>query len=96
MKDIEYNAKDWRLFIDSSKASLKAVLLHIGNALPSVPIGHAVHMKETYENMKTLLTCVKYDQHEWLLCGDLKVVALVLGLQGGYTKYSCFLCKWDS
>ena len=28
--------------------------------------------------------------------GDLKVVALLLGLQGGYTKYSCFLCEWDS
>ena len=23
-------------------------------------------------------------------------MALVLGLQGGYTKYPCFLCMWDS
>ena len=29
-------------------------------------------------------------------CGDLKVVALLLGLQLGYIKYCCFLCGWDS
>ena len=46
--------------------------------------------------MKKLLRCIKYEQHQWHLSGDLKVVALLLGLQGGYTKYSCFLCEWDS
>jgi len=30
------------------------------------------------------------------LYGDLKVVALLLGMQLGYTKYCCFLCEWDS
>ncbi|XP_050822620.1 uncharacterized protein LOC127057686 [Gopherus flavomarginatus] len=87
---------EWRLFVDSSKTSLKAVLLHNGNVLPSIPVGHAVHMKETYDNMKQLLRCINYDQHQWQLCGDLKVVALLLGLQTGYTKYCCFLCEWDS
>ena len=42
------------------------------------------------------MRCIKYKQHQWHLSGDLKVVALLLGLQGGYTKYSCFLCEWDS
>ncbi|KDR15746.1 hypothetical protein L798_10289, partial [Zootermopsis nevadensis] len=23
-------------------------------------------------------------------------VAIILGLQMGYTKYCCFLCEWDS
>ena len=27
---------------------------------------------------------------------DLKVIALLLGLQLGYTKFRCFLCEWDS
>lgn len=94
--NIVYDPCDWRLFIDSSKTSLKAVLLHNGNALPSIPVGYAVHMKETYDNMKQLLRCIKYDQHHWQLCGDLKVIALLMGLQGGYTKYCCFLCEWDS
>lgn len=33
-----YDAEEWRLFIDSSKVSLKAVLLHNGNNKPSIPI----------------------------------------------------------
>ena len=31
-----------------------------------------------------------------MLCGDLKVLSMLLGQQGGYTKYPCFLCLWDS
>ena len=30
------------------------------------------------------------------MCADLKVVALLRGLQLGYTKYSFFLCIWNS
>ena len=93
---ITHDPDEWRLFIDSSKTSLKAVLLHNGNVLPSIPVGHAVHLKETYDNMKQLLRCIKYGQNQWQLCGDLKVLAVLLGLQGGYTKYCCFLCEWDS
>ena len=61
---ITYDPNGWRLFIDSSKTSLKAVLLHNGNVLLSIPVGHAVHMKETYDNMKQLLRCIKYEQHQ--------------------------------
>jgi len=53
-------------------------------------------MKESYENMKLLLGKIKYDEFKWKLCGDLKVVALLLGMQLGYTKYCCLLCEWDS
>lgn len=93
---IEYHVEQWRLFIDSSKVSLKAVLLHNGNELPSIPVAHATHMKETYENIKLVLESINYDNHQWHLCGDLKVVAFLLGLQQGLTKFSCFLCEWDS
>ena len=92
---ITHDPDEWRLFIDSPKTSLKAVLIHNGNFLPSIPTSHAVHMKETYDNMKQLLRCIKYEQHQWQLCGDFKVAALFLGLQGGYTKYCCFFCEWD-
>ena len=30
------------------------------------------------------------------VCGDLKAISVVLGQQGGYTKFPCFLCEWDS
>ena len=92
----QYQTTEWRLFIDSSKASLKCVLLHNGNQFASIPIGHSVHLKESYETMKKVLEKIKYSEHGWIICGDLKVLSMLLGLQGGYTKFPCFLCLWDS
>jgi len=94
--DNEFNPDRWRLFINSSKVSLKVVLLHNGNRFPSVPLAHATNMKENYESLELLLGKIKYEEFKWKLCGDLKVVALLLGIQLGYTKYCCFLCEWDS
>jgi len=87
--NINHIPLDWQLFIHLSKLSLKAVLLHNGNTLPSIPVGHSVHNKESYENMKILMEAINYDKFKWQICGDLKVVALLLGLQQGFTKYSC-------
>ncbi|KAK1803906.1 hypothetical protein P4O66_003848 [Electrophorus voltai] len=86
---IQHDPQGWQLFIDSSKMSLKAVLLHYGNHLPSIPVRHAVDMKETYDNMKQLLECLEYSKYGWHICSDLKVVALLMGLQLEYTKYCC-------
>jgi hypothetical protein len=47
----ECNPNQWRLFIDSSKVSLKVVLLHSGKRFPSVPLAHAANMKESYESI---------------------------------------------
>jgi len=69
----------WRLFINSSKLSLKALLLHNVNMLPSNPVGYAAHMNETYENMNQLLQCINYERYCWQLCGDFKVIAILLG-----------------
>lgn len=93
---IAHDPHEWRLFIDASKLSLKAVLLNNGNQLPSIPIAHAVYMKETYGNLKQLLETINYSKYGWQICSDLKVVSLLMGLQQGYTKYCCFLCLWDS
>lgn len=40
----EYDTDEWHLFIDSSKVSFKAVLLHNGNKFPSVPLTHTTNM----------------------------------------------------
>ena len=42
----QYKPKDWRLFIDSSKRSLKCVLQHNGNQFASVPFAHSTTLKE--------------------------------------------------
>ncbi|GFT29093.1 uncharacterized protein TNCV_3587231 [Trichonephila clavipes] len=86
----------WRLFIDSSKRSLKAVLLHNSNQFASVPVGHSVHLKECYENLEFILNKLSYSDHKWTICGDLKAISMLLGQQSGYTKFPCFLCEWDS
>ncbi|GFS62727.1 uncharacterized protein TNCV_3201771 [Trichonephila clavipes] len=88
--------EEWRLFIDSSKRSLKAVLLHNGNRYASVPVGHSVHLKECYENLDFILNKLSYSDHKCTICGDLKVISMLLGQQSGYTKFPCFLCEWDS
>ena len=45
--------------------------------------------------MKIVLEKIQYDKYCWTICCDLKVIALLMGLQLGYTKF-CFLCEWDS
>jgi len=45
-----------------SNLSLKAVLLHSGNTLPSIAVGHSVHNNELYENMKILMEAVNYSK----------------------------------
>ncbi|KAL6477291.1 hypothetical protein MHYP_G00131260 [Metynnis hypsauchen] len=93
---ITCNPNEWRLFIDSSCKRLKAVLLHNGNKYPSLPVAHSVHLKEEYTSVKMLLGALKYDEYGWEVIGDFKMVSFLMGLQGGFTKYPCFICLWDS
>ena len=93
---LKCDAMEWRLFIDSSNRTLMAVLLNNGNKFSSIPVRHSVVMKESHKSMELLLSALNYQEHEWLICGDLKAVGIILGLQSGYTKYPCFLCVWDS
>jgi hypothetical protein len=87
---------EWRIFIDSSKRSLKVALLHNGSNYASLPIGHSVHLTESYENLDLVVTKIGYTTHDWMICGDPKVLCMLLGQQAGYTKYPCFMCEWDS
>lgn len=47
----------------SLRPILKAVLLHNVNRLPSIPVAQAVHMKETYDNLKQLLNAIEYKKY---------------------------------
>lgn len=46
--------------------------------------------------MRGILNVIDYDKHQWLICATLKVIAILMGLRGGYTKCCCYICEWDS
>ena len=94
--NIRYNPEEWQLFINSSVHNLKALLLHEGNILPSIPVACAIHKKETYENVKEILNCMNYKTYQWHICSNLKIVTTLMGLQKSYSKFCCFVCMWDS
>src|SRR6218665_2344854 len=95
-KGITCNPSEWRLFIYSSSRSLKAMLRHNGNNCPSLPMAHSVHLKGDYTSVKMLLSALKYDDYGWEVIGDFKMVSFLMDLQGGFTKFPCFLCLKDS
>ena len=70
---ITCNPSEWRLFIDSSFRSLKAVLLHNENYYPSLRMAHSVHLNEDYISVKTLLSALKYDEYGWEVIGDFAI-----------------------
>lgn len=91
-----YNPTRWRLFIDASTRSLKVVLLFEDSSLKPVPLMYAIGMKESYDTMQLILDRIIYDEHNWRVNCDFKVLSLLAGMQTGYTKYMCIFCKWDS
>ncbi|ESO08275.1 hypothetical protein HELRODRAFT_184081 [Helobdella robusta] len=46
--------------------------------------------------MSLLLQKIRDREYNWSICGDLKVAAILTGLQTGYSKYCYFLSEWDS
>jgi hypothetical protein len=61
------------------KEVLKQFFLHNGSKYASVPVGHSVHLKESYENLALVLTKLNYKDHGWMILGDLKVLSMLLG-----------------
>ena len=64
---IEYDATEWRLFINSPCRSLKAVPLHNESSFPSIPIEHSAQTKETHNSINHLLPAVNYQEYKWLI-----------------------------
>ena len=59
------------------------MLLHNGNKVACVPIGHFVIVTEHYLNVKMVLQKLRYGEHNWAICIDFKMVNSLLGKQGG-------------
>ena len=77
----EYSLADWRTFIDSSKRSLKCVLLHITNVYGSIPIGLSPTLKQKYDAIKSVMQHIKYSDPQWVICEYLKMLNFLLGQQ---------------
>lgn len=82
--------------IDSLSRNPKAVLLHNRNKYPSLPLAHSVHFREDYTSVKMLLSVLKYDNYGWNVNEDFRMVSFLMGLQGSFMKFPCFLWLWDS
>ncbi|GBL88214.1 hypothetical protein AVEN_117798-1 [Araneus ventricosus] len=85
--DDDFNAagsNDPRLFSQSELYDLKpqSCATPNGNKYASIPVGHSVRYKECYENLAIILKKLKYKDHMWTICWDLKVISMLLGLQG--------------
>ncbi|GBM26149.1 hypothetical protein AVEN_233445-1 [Araneus ventricosus] len=74
----------------------KAVLLHNCNSFASLPLGHPLELEENYNDLCMILEKINYQEYRWVVCGDFKMLTMLLGQQAGYTKYPFFLCLWDS
>ena len=59
-----YDPGEWRLFLDSSKRSLKCVLLHNGNVYGAVSVGHSTVLKEQHDDIKIVIDFLKYHEHK--------------------------------
>lgn len=81
---------------NSSRTSLKVVLLLNRNEQPFVFVSHATNMTETYEHVRILLQNLKYEPHKRNSLAYLKVVALLIEMQVHYIKYYYFYASGTS
>lgn len=93
---MEYIARDRRLFIDGSVTSLKAVLLHISNKKPSIVVAFSTNLKESYTTLIAIRDAIRYKEHLWKICCDLKVINILQGLKAGSPRFFCYICTWDT
>ena len=63
LKEDIYESHEWRLFIDSSKRSLKAGLLNNTNKYAQIPVAHSVTLMEEHANIELVLNKIKYRDH---------------------------------
>lgn len=93
--EVQHDPTAWRLFIDGSVSSLKALLLHNGNVYPSIPVAYSNTHKEEYDVLKDILYLINYAEFEWKIIADFKLINILMGLKKGNPKFPCFLCLWD-
>jgi hypothetical protein len=59
-------------------------------------VAHAGGMKKTFDSMSYKPNAIKYKEHYWQLCGDLKGTVFVIEFRSEFSKNCCFLHLCDS
>ena len=44
-----------------------------------MPVGDSVNLQEDYDDMRMVMDLLKYHEHNWIICVDLKMVNFLLG-----------------
>lgn len=71
------------------------MLLHKSNKWPAIPLYYATDEKEDRVTLEKLLDIIKYKEHNWKLCCDLKVVKIIAVMKVGNPNHGCFKCDWN-
>lgn len=79
----------WNVW-NSSKRSLKCILLHNEKEYARVTITHSTKLKKDYWNIWLVLDNIKYNTHKWQTCVGSKMENILLDQQSG------FISLWDS
>ena len=53
--------------------------------LLSIPLAHSAQLKEPYDNIEILSNAIHYSDYHFHLCGDLKIIGMLMGLQSMFT-----------
>lgn len=91
---IVYVANDWRLSIDASRSSLKAVLLYKTNKNPPIPLAFSTKTTDCYPTLKTIIEKINYNEHLWKILCDFKVMNILRGIDGHDPQHYCIFCDW--
>ena len=55
-------------------------------------LAYVEEIQETYNNLRKILELLNFKDLKFKVCGDLKIVNVILGLSGHGGKYSCAFC----
>ena len=58
--------------------------MHRNNDKPTIPIGYST-MKKNRETIENMLLLLQYNEYQWVVMGNLKVVNILMGLKFGYS-----------
>lgn len=53
-----------------------------------------LYLNWLFSDLEVGIHVCKDDEHNWMICVDFKMVNILFGKQGGFTKYLYFLSLW--